>query len=270
MYFIMRTLVFITLLVFSFWSVAEPTKVTFYADDSYPPYSYIENGKAKGVYADIIEAISADLPDYEIELVAANWEVGKAKVESGEILGLVGAYFHAHDWPYMYPYSYPLNQETVVTVCGENTFNKETREWPVEYKGLLVGNVAGYDGWLGGEVRTEENTSYANFLEVPSAELALKMVVKDRIDCTLFEKSVFHWTFKNLRDSKQFSTTTDETPHITSIITGETVHIGYSVKALKENKFPFADDLLKKLDIKLHQMRRAGTLKEIQMQYGIE
>jgi ABC-type amino acid transport substrate-binding protein len=167
----------------------------------------------------------------------------------------------------MYPYSYPVNRETVVTVCGEKTFDKESRVWPIEYNGQLVGNVAGYDGWLGGEVRTRENTSRVNFLEVPSVELALTMVIKDRLDCTLFEESVFHWSLNQLSQSTVPRNEEDQSTHITSVIAGETVHIGYSAKAIKSK--PYARDFIKKLDIALYKMNQAGELADIKKGYGI-
>jgi polar amino acid transport system substrate-binding protein len=264
----MKTVLAIVSFILSFASIAAPTKVVFYTDSSYPPYSYIEDGQVKGVYVDLIQRVSAKLPDYHIELVASKWKDAKAKVDEGKAFGLVGAYYHAHEWPNIYPYSYPINQETVVTVCSEKTFNKESRDWPIEYNGQLVGNVAGYDGWLGGEVRSKQNTTYVNFLEVPSVELALTMVIKDRLDCTLFEESVFHWSLDKLSQSKALPNEEDQSTHITSVIAGETVHIGYSAKAIENNSY--ARDLIKKLDVALYKMSQTEELVDIKKGYGVQ
>jgi polar amino acid transport system substrate-binding protein len=263
----MKTFLAIVSFMISFTSIAASTKVVFYTESSYPPYSYTEDGQVKGVYADIIERVSGELSDYHIELVPSKWKDAKAQVDEGKAFGLVGAYYHAHDWPDIYPYSYPINQETVVTVCSEKTFNKESRDWPVEYNGQLVGNVAGYDGWLGGEVRSKKNTAYVNFLEVPSVELALTMVVKDKLDCTLFEESVFHWSLNQLSQRTTPSSEDDQLTHITSVIAGETVHIGYSAKAVENTSY--ARDFIKKLDIALYKMDQAGVITDIKKGYGV-
>ena len=66
------------LLLLSWRAVAfePPVKVLVYGDDAYPPYSYAENGIARGIYSDILRRVFEDMPGYKIKIVPIPWKRG--------------------------------------------------------------------------------------------------------------------------------------------------------------------------------------------------
>jgi polar amino acid transport system substrate-binding protein len=246
--------------------VAKPIEVELLMDRNYKPYSYSENGKSKGMYAEIVEAAFSLMPNYSVKLTAVNWSEGKKRIQRGEALGLVGAYFHAHDWPYMYPYSIAFAQETVITICHEKVLGQTREQWPEDYKGLLVGNIEGYDGWLNDQVRSENNTKYVNFLEVPTIDIALQMVGMGSLDCALFESAAFSYAMNQYGTQHQngFSA-----PIITSEVSVNTLHLGYSRKAIIENKYPYAFEFQQAFDVAIFQLERSGKAGLIRKKYHL-
>lgn len=43
---------------------AKPQRVTIFADDAYPPYSYAENGRAVGIYPEILRAADVLMTEF--------------------------------------------------------------------------------------------------------------------------------------------------------------------------------------------------------------
>jgi polar amino acid transport system substrate-binding protein len=252
--------------IFSNALVAQPIEVELLVDKNFEPYSYLENGNVTGIYADLVEAAFSLMPDFNVKLTAVNWNEGKKRIENGETLGLVGVYFHGHDWPYMYPYSIAFGQETVITICHEKVLGQKREQWPQDYKGLLVGNIEGYDGWLDNQVRSENNTKYVNFLEVPNINIALQMVGTGNLDCALFESTAFDFAKSQQVEAgklrEQFTT-----PIMASQISSNPVHLGYSRKAIIENKFPYAFEFQQAFDIAIFQLERSGKADLIRKKY---
>ena len=70
-----------------------PVKVLVYGDDSYPPYSYGEEGVAKGIYSDILRRVFEEMPGYEVKLVPIPWERGLKMLKVGQGLALYPPYY---------------------------------------------------------------------------------------------------------------------------------------------------------------------------------
>lgn len=221
------------------------TTVTLLTDNSYKPYSFVEGTALKGSYIDVIKTLDKQLDDYKIELLAKPWREARRMVENGEAMGLIGTYYNAALWPSIYPYSQPIAEEQVVVVCAaDSAYLNKT--WPAGFAGALMANVAGYDGWVNNEVRSETLTKLINFIEVPNVEIAYNMVNKKNIDCTLFEKDTLSYLNSMINA---------QPPLIAAYVSSETVHIGYSKNALENPKFPFAKQFIKDMDIAIHNYK---------------
>lgn len=68
---------------------AKPQRVTIFADDAYPPYSYAENGRAVGIYPEILRAADVLMTEFEIELQPIPWRRGLKLLEAGRIFALL-------------------------------------------------------------------------------------------------------------------------------------------------------------------------------------
>ena len=67
-------------------------EVLVYGDINYPPYSFEEDGKPKGIYVDILKAAFAHMPDYDVTIKMIPWKRGleyirKQSKEIGKIAG---------------------------------------------------------------------------------------------------------------------------------------------------------------------------------------
>lgn len=232
------------------------TEVTLLADQAYPPFSYVENGELKGLLVDIIAAIDAKMPRYRINLLPMPWHKGKALMKKGEHLGLLGAYFHGHDWPYLYPYSQTILYEDLVTVCSNNANMPANASWPESYRGRKLGTVGSYDGWAdyGRRLRAEQ---VAYFFEFPNMELAFSGLVKNVIDCFIVEPTAYS---SHLKQAKEAHKIPDGfTSQITNFLSRNTVHLGYSAPALRANKFPYALDFQRTFDSQLFLLKQQGA-----------
>lgn len=263
----MRFIFVFLFLILSLSVAAEVTKVKLLTEKSYLPYSYFEGTELKGLYVDILKRLFQEMPEYQLELKGVNWNKAKRMVKNGEALGLVGAYYHGHDWPYLYPYSQPLAHEEVIVVCNNKHKASQRPVWPQDYKGLLVANVAGYDGWLDNNVRSLENTRYANFIEVPNTAIALTMAIKGRIDCALFETAALGHTLQFLQTSGIYKPDQETAPFVSTQLSREPAYIGYSKPALASGRFPYAQDLIRKIDNQLYLLRKSGELQKIKNKY---
>lgn len=112
-------LLFASLCLMSTSLHAKPQRVTIFADDAYPPYSYVENGRAVGIYPEILRAADVLMTEFEIELQPIPWRRGLKLLEAGRIFALLPPYYYPQRRPYIHPYSDPILDEEVV-VCSAN------------------------------------------------------------------------------------------------------------------------------------------------------
>jgi len=255
---VFRIFFFVFLVPYS--AFAEPIQVTIYVDDAYHPYSFQKNGKAQGIYVNVLKAAFSKMKRYSVKLEAIPWNRGKEMMEHGKGFALTPAYFHGHDWPYLYPYSLPYYNETVVVVCSKTVMQKTRNSWPLDYLGLTIGSVAGFDGWGGQSFRQLVSTNEIKLHEVQSSEALIGMILKNRIDCILMEKGALHYIIKSSPD-------VDTNFGISAELGIDPVYIGYSEKALKVNKYPFSHEFRKEFDSVIYRMKKSGEIERIMNAY---
>ncbi len=248
-------------------NVAEkPIVITFASDNNNPPTQYTINGTPVGLLVDVIKMVDTRLDKFDIEIQPSSWPKAKNKVRRGEALGLVGSFFHGHDWPNLYPYSYPIMYDTLVSICNEESNIPEGAQWPQDYQGLKVGTVTGYDGWLNSGINYREK-GIANFFQYPNAPLAISAVNKSLVDCTLFEESGYR-AYQSKQEEGQNSEVGSNL-RITSYISRHSIHIAYSQKMLNAGNHPYAREFIKAFDKALFELLISGQLKPILTKYDI-
>ena len=231
-----------------------PTKIRLVTDSNYAPFSFLENDELKGEFIDLISRVDKELPDYNIELVPMPWKKGLDSIQKGQYLGIVGTYQFGERRPYLYPYSAPLYTEHVVALCRNGSDLPDGASWPQSFKGKLVLNIAGYDGWLGFYPRNDVRTQSINFLEVPSVSLAALMLKKGNADCTLSEKGFARNIVKMAQTNSEYN------PRIAAEVVSNTVHVGYSVAAWQKQEHDHALQFAKAFDFALMSLQREGKL----------
>lgn len=232
-------------------AATSPSQIKLIIDSSYEPYSYIKNGKLVGITVDLMNQVNKALPDYDIELYAMEWRDGLSMVRDGKALGIVGTYFSGPHRPWIYPYSQPLLAEKVVVICRPDLQLPQPVIWPDSFAGSLVLNIAGYDGWLDFDIRNKRNTQLVNFLEVPATSIAYKMLKNGNADCSLSEYSFAQMAIENESENAK------NKPVIVTEVTSNTVHLGFSVEAIKSGEYPNALDFARAFDIALYQVKHS-------------
>lgn len=250
------------ILGFIFTRGIEAKDILLLTDSQYPPYSYEENGRAVGLYVELVEQVAARLTGYNVSIQPLPWQTAKHELRNGDADGLIGVYFHGEKWPYMYPYSSRLAQEQVWTACKSSREPEGVteRQWPDNYKNTLITHVAGYDGWLSEGIRSERNTSMINFIEVPNMVTGMQMAEKGIADCALVETVAFR--FVTQRQSDEFASL-----NLTTLIDRHDVFIGYAKSRSTDPSQAALKEFMKDFDAQLKTSLIAGQLDVIYEKY---
>jgi len=249
-------------------AASKPIDVTIYVDDAYRPYSFLHEGKAEGMYIDILTAAFSKMEDFNVRIEPIPWKRGKWLMKQGKGFGLAPAFFHGHDWPYLYPYSLPFNAETIVAVCNDKSQTADRSQWPEDYKGLSIGNVAGFDGWGGDTFWSMVTDGHINYKEAYSSNTLIKMLLTGRYDCIMMEKNAYHHELREIVQSEEYSAKNHGKITISALIGTDPVSIGYSEPAIKNGTYPFAHDFQKAFDIIIYQMTKSGEIERIMEAYS--
>ncbi len=238
--------------------------ITILADDSYPPYSYVENNRLKGIYVDITKAAAKLIKEhYQVDLVGAPWKRALKEVEKGQVLGILPPYKHITAREYIWPYSLAIMNETVVAYC-QNYINIIEYFSSASKRPLLPLNVGINSGYMifSDEIKSaiadkkivvwENKSTYANVLKLHSK----------RIDCYLNDRLAIQHELSRL--SKVYHLSFDDISE-SIIVMSQTAHIGYSDSV--NGDFPFKNDFIQRMDFALMQVKESTEYQEIIAKY---
>ncbi len=265
---------FLTLLMLFLILICSPangaiTEVTILVDDAYKPFSYEEEGIAKGMYVEILRTAFTRMDKYKVSLKPVPWKRGKKIMEEGKGFGLTPAFFHGHDWPYLYPYSLPFYTEKIIAVCDKKVLEKPRPNWPEDFIGLRIGNVAGFDGWGGEAFRRLVKNGKIAYEEAKGSNLNIVKLGKGRVDCIMMEEKAFDYQFKRLKETGKYDEGgKDVIVQKANTIGTDPVYIGYSRTARLAGKYPFQDDFMQELDSILYKMLKNGEIDKIMADFG--
>lgn len=243
---------------------AEIPTVTIYVDDSYRPYSYEQNGEIKGLYNDILALAFSRMPNYNVTLKAVPWQRGKSLMEKGHGFALSPPYYHGHDWPFLYPYSLPYYEETLVTKCRGDKIVKSKMIWPKDYIGMRIGNINGFDGWGGKHFRILAENGKFIYTEVNSTNQLIHMLLAGRLDCIIIEELAYITEVELVSKTYNIHKNDIKTA---SIIGKDHVFLGYSNIAVKNKIYPYFQDFKRRFDDQIYQMKRSGEIQELIDEY---
>lgn len=236
-----------------------PQAVTIYADDSYPPYSFMENGRLTGIYTQLVLKALERLPEYQVHVVAVPWRRGLAMLENGQAFALYPPYFRPQERPYV-SYSEPILTEQVVVFCNAAAIARRSlKQWPGDYHGLRIGINSGF--LLGGQ--EFDLAAKAGLLKVDQAQGSranLLKLLRARIDCYLNDRLSILWELQRMKKDGLIDERFEPVAE-TSIVSSEQGHLGFSDVA--PERYPFRDDFLLKFNAVIRDMRREGEIKEI-------
>lgn len=253
------SILFLVMSMFTCAVMAQPIRVTILTDDNNYPYSYIDkhDGKLKGGYVAIVKAVFAKMPDYQVTLEPVPWKRGKEMMKNGTGFWLATAYFHGHDWPYLYPYSLPFATDILNVYCLDNLLKKPRKVWPRDYKYLTFGRPAGYGGWGGDKFDAMVKSNEIKLEESAGVNKQVMKLDAGRIDCIILDENSFN--VEKLENSNIKWNKIVKGAQISK----NDVYIGYSKKAIESGQYPFQMDFRQKFDSELYKMIISGERDQI-------
>ncbi|MCF2907290.1 transporter substrate-binding domain-containing protein [Pseudoalteromonas sp. DL2-H2.2] len=252
---VMRLLVWFSIFTSNIVRAASPIPVTILADDSYPPYSYVQDGKLVGIYPTLIlEAAKLIKEEYQVELRPIPWKRGVAALEQGEAFALMPPYIHLDTRPYIWPYSVALKQEEVVAFCNPGITLQNIAQRDGELAPINIGLNAGFlilddalkEARKAGRIIVWENkNTRANIIKL----------YKKRVDCYINDRLSTLIGISDLQD--QLPGLSAQSFVEDHVVLSRSAHIGY-LKGY-EGKYPYKADFIEKMDEALNTVLQKAT-----------
>ena len=237
-----------------------PIAVTIYSDAGYPPYSYVDDGKAVGIYAEIMRRAFARMPRYAVTIEPVPWKRGLALLASGQGFALYPPYRRPQERPWMTPYSEPVLEETVVVVCRDQVLKKSRPLWPDDYAGLVIGSNSGFQV-VGEAFRMAVVQGKLAYEEAGTSQQNIMKLVAGRIDCYENDRVSIYWEYERLRRRGQL---TGDHPGVLvegAVVSREYGYLGFG--AGDEKRFPFRNDFLREFNDAIRALRGSGEIAKI-------
>ena len=242
-------------------------EVTIYVDGDYRPFSFSDKGEARGMYIDVLKTAFSRMEGFAVTMKPVPWKRGKKMMETGKGFGLTPAFFHGHDWPYLYPYSLPFYTETIVAVCQDEVLSTSRPNWPQDYVGLRIGNVAGFDGWGGEEFHGLVRQGKIQYEEARGSRENILKLAHRRLDCIMMGDKAFDFLFRSLKATGEYSADLHASLAKGAIIGQDPVYIGYSRPAREAGDFPFQMEFMQAFDSVIYKMAKDGEIQRIMDAY---
>jgi len=244
-------------------SYSKPITIEILTDESYPPYTYAENGIAVGIYPDIVHAIDQKLEQFDIKIRPEPWKRGLKMLETGRSFALMPPYFHPESREYISPYSRPMLNEDVVVFCRNEVLkNKQRTHWPEDFYGLTIGINSGFD--IGGPDFWKAFEDGMLFIsEAKSNHLNLLKLRSNRIDCYVNDKISILWETKRLIEQGSI-----ETPLNFMLATHINTESGFMAYTnVNEQNFPYKQEFVAAFDSALNELKTTGAIEKIVSSY---
>ncbi len=237
---------------------AEPIKLHIVTDDAYPPYSYAEQGEARGIYPAIIRKALARMPEFQLELTPVPWKRGLKMLETGEEFALAPPYFRPAERPYM-DYSVAMLDERVVLFCNAAlAATGRLKRWPDDFTGLRIGMNAGF--LIGGtQFRQAIRQGKMVLEEARGTSGNLRKVLLGRLDCYMNDRYAVLQELSHIRQDGSFRASASLVE--VAQISEEHGYLGYTRQSAA--KFSFKEEFARQFDAAISDMKRSGEIEQI-------
>ena len=219
-------------------------------DMNYPPYSYKENGVAKGVYVDIINQAFSKMPNYNIKFNMMAYKRAIALTKKGKTVGFFPPQYSEERTSWT-KFSEPILGETTIVFAKSETL-KNKKNYPKDFYGTTVCLNRGFNqALLGGDEFAQA---------IKDKKIKLIEANKNRDCLTRVKRGLADFYINDqLIDISEFP----------SIKKGMNVkanfgHIGFT---LKDSKYPFMEDLHEKFNTQIKKMKSNGQIDKIVKKY---
>jgi len=236
----------LTIFLFNQNPIFAKQQVIIYGDDNYPPYSYKENGVAKGIYVDILKKAFSQIKNYNVTIKMVPWKRGLNYIKTGKGIAIFPPYFIDKRTTWML-YSEPILQEQVV-VFGTAEKLKGKVKWPEDFYGFTFGINRGFalSGLGGKKLEKAVKDGKIKIQEANSNKLNFKKLENNRIDFYLNDKKINISQFPSIKRG--------------IFTVSNWGHLGFTKK---DKNFVFLSDFQKKFNQEIKKMKESNAIKKI-------
>jgi len=236
---------FLLMVIFLTMQLSAVQTVELLGDKSYPPYSYIEDGKAKGIYVEIIQAAVDKIPEYDVKFRMIAWNRSIALLKKGKAFGFFPPYYSKERTKWT-KFSEPILAERSNVYALTKTLNGKSN-FPEDFFGLTICLNKGFTLMTGGlKMKNAIENKDLKLINGKNNKACLGRVFRGIADVYINDQLI---------DTSEF-------PEIKrGLIVAENFgHIGFT---LKKDNYPYADDFEKKFNEVIKKMLRRGEINKI-------
>ena len=239
--------------------------VTVLCDANYPPYSYAENGEAKGLYSDILRAAFARMPAYRVNISPTPWPRGLAAVEKGTAFALFPPYYRPLERPWM-DYSKPILQETVVAfVRSDLAQQRAMDDFPTAYTGLRIGLNRGFNIIASPRYKSMLATGQLTQSFATDNRTNLLKLRRKRIDVYINDRLSILWELRQMGNEGLLVSSGQGWLTEGATLSSEHGHLGYT--RINEQAYPYKQDFMQQLDQALLALEHDGSIALLTQHY---
>lgn len=242
-----------------------PVAVTVLCDANYPPYSYAENGEAKGLYSDILRAAFARMPAYRVKISPTPWPRGLAALENGTAFALFPPYYRPLERPWM-DYSKPILEETVVAfIRADLGQQRAIDDFPNAYAGLRIGLNRGFNIIASPRYKTMLAAGQLTQSFATDNRTNLLKLRRKRIDVYINDRLSILWELQQMQSEGLFIRTGLGWLTEGATLSSEHGHLGYT--RVNEQAYPYKQDFKQQLDKALLTLEQDGSIALLTQHY---
>jgi len=181
----------LTFFVFFFYvGFLQAREVVLIGDDGYPPYSYQENGKAKGIYVDVIKKVFDKIDGYEVKFKMLPWKRCIDNIKKGKNIAFFPPYYSKARLTWI-DFSEPILEEQTI-IFGKKTKLAGKKKWPEDFYNSTIGLNDGFNPeTMGGKkFSLAVKMGLIKVEEARNNYLNLRKMMKDRIDFYINDKLI--------------------------------------------------------------------------------
>lgn len=236
------------------------TEVIIYSDDSYNPYSYSdENGKAIGIYTQIIQEAFELIPEYKLKIVPLPWKRAMMSLEKKEVIAVYPPYYRPNERPFVGEYSEPILTENIIVVARKNRENMKRKLWPKDWLDKKIGIFLGTIDIAGPEFSKAFHDEKVSIIETKGNEENLFKLGRGEIDVYVNDRIAIFHTLQNLKRKNMWPKDFSEIEEV-AVVSSEQ---GYLAFAKSDPKFPYQKDLILKFNKAIIKMKKENRIKVI-------
>ena len=223
--------------------------VELLGDKSYPPYSYLEDGVAKGIYVDIIQTAISKMPEYNVKFRMIAWNRSIALIKKGKALGFFPPYYSKERTAWT-QFSEPILAERSNVYALSKTL-KGKRQFPEDFFGLTVCLNKGFTLMTGGiKMKNAIEHNDLKLIYGKNNRACLGRVFRGAADLYVNDQLINISEFPEIKRGL--------------IAAENSGHIGFT---LHKKNYPYIDDFEKKFNTVIKEMKQHGEIERILKSY---